>query len=373
VRLDLILVGFGNVGRRFVRLLDELAPRLSTDEALETRVVGIATRSRGCVLEANGLDAQALADRVEGGGRLGRRQSTRTFLRDAIRRNAVTARARRLVVVEVTTLDVDSGQPAIDHVKMALAGRAHVVTANKGPAAFAYRALDRTARRVERRFLFESAVMDGVPVFNLARAALPGVTIDGFRGVINSTTNYMLTAMENGDSFERALATMQERGIAEADPSLDVDGWDAAAKTAALANVLLGASLTPHTIEREGVSTDAAAAVAAARANGRRLKLVASAERAGGTVRGRVRLVDLPATDQLAGIEGPQNALVLQTDLLGEISIVQRGSGLTATAYGLVADLVAIARDRSRTRATRPGPTRARRDRSPLARGRRRS
>jgi homoserine dehydrogenase len=373
VTLDLVLVGFGNVGRRFVRLLNEIAPRLAKEHALETRVVGIATRSRGCAHGADGLDGAALADRVEGGGRLGRRESTRAFLRAALRRNAAAARARRLVVVEVTTLDVERGQPAVDHVKMALAGRAHVVTANKGPAAFAYRALERTARRVDRRFLFESAVMDGVPVFNLARAALPGVTVDGFRGVVNSTTNYMLTAMESGDSFERALATMQERGIAEADPSLDIDGWDAAAKTAALANVLLGAALTPHTIEREGVSADAGAAVAAARAAGRKLKLVASAERAGASVRGRVRLVELPATDQLAGIDGPQNALILQTDLLGEISIVQRGSGLTATAYGLVADLVAIAREVSPTRATRPQPTRARRRRSPSPRGRRRS
>lgn len=350
---DLILIGFGHVGRRFVRLLDELAPRLSTEHDVTTRVVGIGTRSRGCAHDPKGLDGAALATRVEGGGRLGPRRATRTFLREALRRSATAARECRLVVVEVTTLDIKRGQPAVDHVRTALAGRAHVVTANKGPAAFAYRSLHQTARRADRSFLFESAVLDGIPIFNLARATLPGVTIDGFRGVVNSTTNFILTAMEDGDSFERALATMQERGIAEADPSLDVDGWDAAAKTAILANVLLGANVTPHTIDREGLTPRAAQSAVSARTAGRRLKLVGSADRVGRGVRGRVQLVELEGSDLLAGLDGPQNALVLQTDLLGEVAIVQRGSGLTATAYGLVSDLVAIAGDVRRQRAAR--------------------
>ena len=211
------------------------------------------------------------------------------------------------------------------------------------------------------------------PIFNLVRETLPALEILGFRGVINSTTNHILTALEHGDDFNAALARMQAEGIAEADPSLDVDGWDAAAKTAALANVLLGGRVTPHTVERDGVTAAAAEAVVAARAAGSRVKLVASAERTDGRVRARVRLTTLPATDLLAGLEGSQNALVLQTDPLGEIAIVQRGSGLVTTAYGLVSDLVTIARDAPRPRATRRRPTRARPGRSPSRRGRRRS
>jgi homoserine dehydrogenase len=212
-----------------------------------------------------------------------------------------------------------------------------------------------------------------VPIFNMARAALPAATVTGFRGVVNSTTNHILTALEEGQTFEHALAAMQAAGIAEADPSLDVDGWDAAAKTAALANALMNARLTPHTIEREGLTAAAAQRAIAARAAARRLKLVASADREGGTVRGRVQLVELPGSDLLARLDGPQNALVLTTDVLGEIAIVQRGSGLIATAYGLVADLVTIARDGRPKRATPPPPTRARRGRSLSTRGRRRS
>ncbi|MCU1384918.1 MAG: homoserine dehydrogenase, partial [Acidobacteria bacterium] len=218
---DLVLVGYGNVARRFESLLEEQRPALA-------RIVGTATRRHGCTLN----------------GRTVAHPSTLAFLKDALGRHAGAARQRRLVVVETTTLDVGRGEPAIGHIRAALAGGAHVITANKGPVAFAFRRLSQAAARADRRFLFEGAVMDGVPIFNLVRETLPAVKIRGFRGVVNSTTNFILTAMERGQPFDEALAEMQARGVAEADASLDVDGWDAAAKTAALANVLLDADIT---------------------------------------------------------------------------------------------------------------------------------
>jgi len=186
--------------------------------------------------------------------------------------------------------------------------------------------------------------MDGVPVFNAAREALPAVTVNGFRGVVNTTTNYIITAMERGETFESALGAMQRAGIAEADPSLDVDGWDAAAKTAALANVLLDARITPHEVRREGLSGAAGESVRAARASGRRTKLVAAAHGRGRAVQASVGLQELHEGELLAGLDGPQNALLLETDLLGEIAVVQLGSSLTQTAYGLLSDLITIAR-----------------------------
>jgi homoserine dehydrogenase len=371
MRLDLILVGFGSVARRFVRLLDELAPDLKSEYDIETRVVGIATRSHGQVYSGRGLRGGSLATAVENGGKVGRRGTTLPFLQRALKASARAARQRRLVIVEATTLDIARGQPATGHIRAALDGGAHAVSANKGPAAFAYHALSGAATRAQRCFLFESAVMDGVPVFNLRRATMAGVTVTGFYGVINSTTNYILTAMEQGETFDGALAAMQRAGIAEADPSLDIDGWDAAAKTAVLANFFLGARLTPHSVQREGVTAAAGARILAARAVGRRLKLIASAEKAGGVVRGRVRLVEIPETDLLAGLEGQQNALVLQTDVLGEVAIVQRGWGLTQTAYGLVSDLVSIVRDVRQRRATPSQRPAARPGRTPSRRGRR--
>jgi homoserine dehydrogenase len=209
--------------------------------------------------------------------------------------------------------------------------------------------------------------MDGVPVFNLARESLRGVEVLGFRGIVNTTTNYILNAMEDGQRFEEALVEMQAMGVAEANPSLDIDGWDAAAKTAALANVLMGAGLTPQRIERHGITPDLMPRAIETRLSGRRLKLVARAGYEGSRVTGRVAPEELPADDLLASLDGQQNALILHTDLLGEIAIVQRGSSLTHTAYALLSDLLTIAKDRkdqTSAPATRPPRPRAPRRRS---------
>ena len=202
--LDLILIGFGNVARRFAQLLDERRSRLVAEYGVAVRIVGIATR-HGRIYSARGLDAAAFAAK---GSRPAEHAATLEFLGDALERSAEAANDRRLIVVETTTLDIGAGEPAISHVLTSLAGGAHVVTANKGPAAFAYQTLSRAADRAERRFLFEGAVMDGIPVFNLARETLRGVEVLGFRGIVNTTTNYILNAMEQGQAFDEALVEM---------------------------------------------------------------------------------------------------------------------------------------------------------------------
>jgi homoserine dehydrogenase len=355
-RLELLLVGCGHVARRAIGLIDELRGRLPFD----VRILAIVTGRHGGAWSPEGVDAAAAVERLESGGRLDawpsslprpadRGGSNAEVITALAARHAHEAGEGRLVCVETTVLDVAAGEPASSHVRAALDADAHVVTANKGPAAFAYEALSARARARGREFLFEGAVMDGIPIFNLVRETLPGVRIEGFRGVINSTTNEILTCLERGDTFESALARMQAAGIAEADPALDIDGWDAAAKTAVLMNVLMGARITPHDVEREGIGGVTAEHVREAAAGGRRIRLVASAGREGDRPRGRVRLERVPAGDPLGALEGQQNALVLRTDVLGEIGIVQREGGLTQTAYALVTDLATIAR-----RAARP-------------------
>ena len=248
--------------------------------------------------------------------------------------------------METTTLAIADGQPAIRHIEAAIDAGCHAVTANKGPVAFAYRRLRDRAAAAGVSFLFEGAVMDGVPVFNLVRETMPAVTVRGFRGVVNSTTNHILTALEDGEAFAPALARMQAEGIAEADPSLDVDGWDAAAKAAALANVLMDAELTPHLVERTrhrpgdgGAGPERAARVAHASASSPRPAAtiaVASSPRFGRwSCRSRICL---------SGLRGTANALILHTDLLGDVAIHQLGGGLTMTAYALLSDLIAIRR-----------------------------
>jgi homoserine dehydrogenase len=360
MRADLALIGFGNVGRRFVQLLDERRDWLVLDYDLQCRIVGIATRRHGAAFRSSGLDHhdalgaiavdRSLAPMHDG--------SARADSFDIIRRLAASDAPLR-VVIETTTLDIAAGQPAIDHVRAGLQAGCHVVTANKGPAAFAYEELTALATDRGVSFLFEGAVMDGIPIFNLVRETLPAVDVLGFRGVINSTTNEILSAVEDGQSFDDALARMQAEGIAEADSSLDVDGWDAAAKAAALANVLMRARLTPQAVDREGIGPAIARAAMAAKARGARVRLVASGQRTPTGIATSVRPTELPEADLLAGLRGTANALILKTDLLGEIAVCQLGGSLTQTAYALLSDLVTVRRRHRRARrGAAPGRTR---------------
>lgn len=322
MRADLALIGFGHVGRRFVELLEQRAERLAGEFDLTCHVIGSSTRRGGAI-----YDGERCADTFEVIRRLG------------------ASKADLRVVVETTTLDIKAGEPATAHVRAAIASGCHVVTANKGPVAFAYADLREAAERAGVRFLFEGAVMDGIPIFNLVRETLPAVDIIGFEGVVNTTTNHIITALEAGASFEDALARMQADGIAEADPSLDVDGWDAAAKTAALANVLMGARITPHDVLRTGLDAGTGEAARDAIRRGMRLKLVASASRKpGGPLVCTVAPRELPADHLLATLDGGANALILETDILDRIAIGQMAGGLTQTAYGLLTDIVTIAR-----------------------------
>jgi homoserine dehydrogenase len=338
VTLNLLLIGFGNVARRFAALVDELRPELDA-RGLQPRVVGIATARHGFLYDERGVDAAAAARQVTGGGAL---SPAGTAPLDLLARFEGASDGPR-VAIETTPLDVRSGEPALSHVRASLARGIHVITANKGPVAFAYAELSSLAAAAGLSFLFEGAVMDGIPVFNLVRETLPASRILGFRGVVNSTTNYILTALEGGEDFDAALARMQAAGVAEADPSLDVDGWDAAAKAAAMANVWLGAGITPHDVAREGLGPATATRAREAFAHGCRLKLVASGRAPVGRAGVRVALEELPADDPLANLDGQANAIEIDTWPAGRIVITQRDGGLEKTAYALVSDLATLA------------------------------
>jgi len=346
--LRLALVGFGHVGRRLVSLLDEMADTLP----FTADVIAIATRRHGLAIDARGLDTAHALQQVTRGDRLSHLhagpppdEATGTgLIAEVAQRCAADAARGHVVCIESTVLDITRGEPACTHIATALAHGLHAVTVNKGPAAFAAQTLAAQARQARRWFLHEGAVMDGIPVFTLVRDTLPGVRVDGFRGVINTTTNFVLSALAGGHSFDQAVADMQARGIAEADPSLDIDGWDAAAKTAALVNVLMQGQLSPHEVARTGIGHLTADAVRKVEASGDRLRLVASAARTSDGIRASVAPQALPAHDPLAGVDDTDNALYLSLDPLGELGIVQRGGTLTHTAYAVISDLACIAR-----------------------------
>src|SRR5690606_39222339 len=189
MRVALLLFGFGHVGRRFVHLLNEQRAVLDAAGIVPV-VAGIATARHGHHFKDEGLDATQLARLAAGGDAIG---PTSPWSADQLIAQLVALRAEAHVLVETTPLVIESGEPAITHVRSALRAGAHVVSANKGPVAHAYAALAAEARAADRSFLFEGAVMDGIPIFNLVRETMPGVTVRGFRGVVNSTTNAILT------------------------------------------------------------------------------------------------------------------------------------------------------------------------------------
>jgi len=253
-------------------------------------------------------------------------------------------RARADVLFEASSLDAKTGQPAIDHLKTALELGAHAITANKGPIVHAYSELVALAREKNRKLLYEATVMDGAPVFSLFPLGLPATELRGFSGVLNSTTNVVLTEIEKGRSFEEAVRRAQALGVAETDPIADLDGWDAAVKVTALAIVLMGVPVQLDQVKRTGIRELSEEKIRSVRSAGMRYKLVCRAERRGDTADCSVQPELLLASDPLANLEGTSSAIRFDLDIFS-LSVVEHNPGIEATAYGMLADFVRAVHD----------------------------
>ena len=255
--------------------------------------------------------------------------------------------ARPDAVFEATSLSVKDGQPAIDYIRESLQTGAHAITANKGTIVHGYEELEALAQKNGNRFLFESTVMDGAPIFSLFRETMPAVRLNGIRGILNSTTNVILSDMESGMSFEESVKRTQEMGLAETDPSHDVDGWDAAVKITALVRVLMKAPLKLDEVERTGIRNLQAENVRSARQNGKPYKLVCRAERDGSRVKARVRPEQISLSDPLALVTGSSSIVQFETDIFPNLVITENDPGLETTAYGMLADFITAVVGRS--------------------------
>jgi homoserine dehydrogenase len=332
---NLALLGFGNVGRALARLLARKQGELESRYGITFHVTGISTGHHGTAIDPEGLDYVHLAEVVEAGESLSKLSkipvsNNSEFLR----------RCEADVLFENTPVDHETGQPAIDHLHLAMELGMHGITANKGPVVHAYRDLTAFARICKKKFLFESTVMDGAPIFSLFRSALPGARLIGFRGILNSTTNLILGRMEDGETLDQAIAYSQSVGLAETDPSADVDGWDAAIKVAALINVLMDIPFKPQQVERRGIRQINLQMIEDARLQGKRWKLVCSAERQGDLAIGKV-LPELVTRDSpLYNVKGSSSIIDFHTDTLTSLSIIEGDPGPETTAYGLLADFV---------------------------------
>jgi len=292
----------------------------------------------GWLTDLNGLDIGVLLDECDAGSSPASVPAPHDTASNDVREWLEAARAD--VLFEATSLNPHNGQPAIDYIRAALEMGAHAITANKGPIVHAYGELRALAASKGRRFLFESTVMDGAPIFSLFRETLPVVHLRGFRGILNSTTNFILSRMETGLSFEDSLKKAQEIGVAETDPSHDVDGWDAAVKVAALVTVLMGVPIPLDAIPRQGIGGLSGEVVRAARAAGKPYKLICRAQRTAQGVTASVRREQVPLSDPLAGVAGTSSSVYFETDIFPGLAITENNPGLEATAYGLLADFI---------------------------------
>ena len=333
----LVFIGFGNVAQAFARMVTERGARLAEQYDLTLRTTGIATARHGCVL-ASDIDLIAAAEAVGRGESLTGLPGV-VAAADAF---SVIDRCAADVLFETSPLNPLTGEPAAAYIRQALARALHVVTANKGPLAFAYRELQALANRQHVQFRFEGTVMDGAPVFNLVESCLPGAQVLGFAGLLNSTTNIILSGMESGQSFDAALADAVRRGIAEANADFDIDGWDAAVKAVALANVLMQTDARPADVARRGIRGITVEQLRKASAAGCVIRLLARGEPTASGVRLSVAPEMLPLASPLGAARGASNAVTLKTDLMGELTVTETDPGVEQTAYALLSDLLRI-------------------------------
>lgn len=317
-----------------LRLLISKETELRRRYDVRWRLTGVATRRTGWLADPDGMNPIAI---LNDHWPMQAPNSTPRNVREWVER------ARADVVFEASSLDVDTGEPAIDHIKAALELGAHAVTANKGPIVHAFNELAAFANEKGKRFFFEATVMDGVPIFSMFPLGLPATEIRGFSGVLNSTTNVVLTEIEKGRTFDEAVRRAQSMGIAETDPTADLDGWDAAVKVAVMTIVLLGVPMRLDQVRRTGIRELSEEKIRSVRNSGMRYKLVCRAERRGGGVECSVQPELLLASDPLANLEGSSSAVRFDMDVFG-LSLVEHNPGVEATGYGLLADFLRAVR-----------------------------
>lgn len=332
----LALLGFGNVGQAFLRLLQRKKDLLLQDYGIRFTLIGIATARHGMAVNHNGIDSDHALQLISDGGSLDQ-LSADTSIVDPVEFIRITGAD---VLFENTPISYSDGQPALNYLRTALCLGMHAITANKGPVVYGFQELNALAMQHGSKFFFESAVMDGAPIFSLFRESLPAANLHSFNGILNSTTNLILTRMEEGDTFEAALTYAQSIGLAETDPSGDIDGWDAAVKVSALVTVLMGIALKPGDVERTGIRALTSQDIAQARRQAKRWKLVCTARREGTTIVARIAPELVGPDSPLYGVNGTSSIVTFETDVLPQLSIVEGNPGPETTAYGLLADFI---------------------------------
>ena len=337
----LALLGFGNAGKAFAKLLMEKHEQIKEKYGYNVVVTAIATGTRGNLAVPTSAEAIDLAAAIEDIETIGK-FSARLPLTD-LTAVQIAEQADYDVLVEMTPLNIFTGEPAITHIETAFARGRDVITANKGPIAWKFAVLRYMAAQNGCRFFYETTVMDGTPVFNFVEKTLQMAEVTEVSGILNSTTNYILEEMAAGKEYDEIIRKGQEIGFIEADPAMDIEGYDAAAKITALLNVLMDAGITPDKVARKGIEDITLGDIEAARSKGCVIKLICKGSRsADGTVKASVMPQEIPLTDMLASVNSTTSVVSVTTDLMKKISIVEHEPEIEQTAYGIFGDLLRV-------------------------------
>ncbi len=336
----IVLIGFGTVAQGLCHILHDKKESLLSNHNFDFELVGVSTRSRGTMYHPQGLSLSHLLELAK---------SKTPFTENVEDWNSIELieKSNATVVVELTHTDLQSGEPAVSHCRAAFTSGKHVVTGNKGPAALAYAALNKVALQNQVFFLNEATVLSGTPVFSLYEKTLSGNTIHQVRGILNGTTNFILSEMEADASYQQALEVADNMGYLEADKAADVEGYDAQAKLTILANVLLGIPLQLEDVKVKGITEITVDDIKMAMAENKRWRLIGSLMMREGRVFAEVKPEKLPLTDPLAQVTGTTNSITFSTDLLGDVTITGPGAGSIETGYSILSDLLMIHRGES--------------------------
>jgi homoserine dehydrogenase len=336
----LAMIGFGNVGQGLAQILDERGDDLRSQSGVDVRITAVSDLHLGSICNPAGFSPRILLEAIKRDRTLQRVEAPQRGW-DSIR----TIRSSESdVVVELSPTDLETGEPAISHIRAALESGKHAITTNKGPVALQYRSLSELAVQHGVELGLEGTVMSGTPALRLGTELLSGAGIVKIQGIINGTTNYILTQMQDGQPYAEALAEAQAKGYAEADPAGDVEGHDAAGKLVILANVLMHAPIRMEDVDREGITRLKKEDICEAEEGGDVWKLIASLERTADGIQARVRPERIPHTHPLASVRGATNAITFSTRLLGDVTLIGPGAGRLETSYAILCDLLAIDR-----------------------------
>jgi homoserine dehydrogenase len=335
----LLFIGFGRVGQKVVELFLSENGKYPGLADFKPKVVGIFTKSHGAVANQYGINLEKSFNQFIKAGHF--TQTNPDFVNIPVIEAVQNLDYDCLIDVSVLTIK-GHGQPAISYTEEALKRGINVVSANKGPAAFANAELHSLADKHTCKFLHESAVMDGAPVFNLFRYNLKGCKVTGLSGILNSTTNFILSKMEEGEPFDKSLKEAQKQGFVEDDFSNDINGWDAAVKLTVLTNELMKVSITPLDVLREGIENISKEQVQNACERGYHLKLICRAFYESGKLKARVSIEEVPDDHVFAKVSGTGSVIRIETDLMHPIMILQENPSTLDTAYGIISDLLSI-------------------------------